>query len=215
MLSKAELRQRMRAARQALAPAERAARSARIAERLLALPEMQEAERVLFYASVAEEVDTWPLLRAWLERGRIPLLPVVGRSGERLRAAPVRDLRADLAPGPFGILQPDPDRTGTLAWRSIQAVVLPGLAFDLRGYRLGRGAGYYDRSLPALVPAARQIGLAFECQVVERLPTEPHDVPVDRVVTEERIISRRPPGASGAPGTGRPPRQRTRRAGGR
>lgn len=205
----------MRAARRALPPAERAARSVRIAERLLALPEMQEAERVLFYASVAEEVDTWPLLAAWLERGRIPLLPVVGRSGGLLSAAPVRDLRADLAPGPFGISQPDLDRTGEVAWRSIQAVVLPGLAFDLRGYRLGRGAGYYDRSLPALGPAARRIGLAFECQVVERLPTEPHDVPVDRVVTEERIISPRPPGASGAPGTGRPPRQRARWAGGR
>ena len=63
----------MRAARQALLPADRAARSARIAERLLALPEMQEAERVLFYASLAEEVDTWPLLRAWLKRGRLQI----------------------------------------------------------------------------------------------------------------------------------------------
>lgn len=215
MLSKAELRLQMLAARQALAPAERAARSARITERLLALPEMQEAEWVLFYASVAEEVDTWPLLAAWLELGRVPLLPVVRRPGGLLAAAPVRDLRADLAPGPFGIPQPDADRAGTLAWGSIQAVVLPGVAFDLRGYRLGRGAGYYDRSLPALVPAARRIGLAFECQVVERLPTEPHDVPMDRVVTEKRIISRRPPGAAGAPESGRPPRQRTRRAGGR
>ncbi len=181
----------MRAARQALLPADRAARSARIAERLLALPEMQEAERVLFYASLAEEVDTWPLLRAWLKRGRLPLLPGVERRGGPLRATPVRDLVADLKPGAFGILQPDPSRTGAVEWRTIQVAVLPGLAFDLRGCRLGRGAGYYDRSLPALIAAARRIGLAFECQVVERLPAEPHDVPVDRVVTEDRIITPR------------------------
>ncbi|MEK7339069.1 MAG: 5-formyltetrahydrofolate cyclo-ligase [candidate division NC10 bacterium] len=194
MQRKAELRQRMRAARQALLPADRAARSARIAERLFALPEMQEAERVLFYASLAEEVDTWPLLRAWLKRGRLPFLPGVERRGGPLRAAPVRDLVADLKPGAFGILQPDPSRTGAVEWRTIQVAVLPGLAFDLRGCRLGRGAGYYDRSLPALVAAARRIGLAFECQVVERLPAEPHDVPVDRVVTEDRIITPRRPG---------------------
>jgi 5-formyltetrahydrofolate cyclo-ligase len=181
----------MRAARQALLPADRAARSARIAERLLSLPEMQGAERVLFYASLAEEVDTWPLLRAWLKRGRLPLLPGVERRGGPLRAAPVRDLVADLKPGAFGILQPDPSRTGAVEWRTIQVAVLPGLAFDLRGCRLGRGAGYYDRSLPALIAAARRIGLAFECQVVERLPAEPHDVPVDRVVTEDRIITPR------------------------
>ena len=186
----------MRAARQALLPADRAARSARIAERLLALPEMQEAERVLFYASLAEEVETWPLLRAWLNRGRLPLLPAVERRGGPLRAAPVRDLVVDLRPGAFGILQPDPSRTGAVEWQTIQVAILPGLAFDLRGYRLGRGAGYYDRSLPALAPAARRVGLAFECQVVERLPAEPHDVPVDRVVTEDRIITPRPPGGA-------------------
>ncbi|HEU5394876.1 MAG TPA: 5-formyltetrahydrofolate cyclo-ligase, partial [Candidatus Methylomirabilis sp.] len=140
MQTKAELRRRLQAARQAVLPADRAAWSARIMEQLLALPEMQEAERVLFYASLAEEVDTWPLLRAWLERGRLPLLPGVERRGGPLWAAAVRDLGADLRPGAFGILEP-------------------------------------DRSLRALAPHARRIGLAFECQVVECLPAERHDVP--------------------------------------
>lgn len=194
MQTKAELRRRLLAAREAMLPADRAAWSARITERLLALPEMQEAERVLFYASLAEEVDTWPLLHAWLDRGRPPLLPGVERRGGPLWAAPVRDLGADLRPGAFGILEPDRRRTGAVDWRTIQVVVLPGLAFDLRGYRLGRGAGYYDRSLRELAPEARRIGLAFECQVVECLPAERHDVPVHRVVTEERVISPGPPG---------------------
>jgi 5-formyltetrahydrofolate cyclo-ligase len=95
-----------------------------------------------------------------------------------------------------GILQPDPERTRAVEWRTIQVVVLPGLAFDLRGYRLGRGAGYYDRSLPALGPGARRIGLAFECQVVECMPADPHDVPVDRIVTEDRVTSPRFPGGT-------------------
>ncbi len=164
-------------------------------ERLLALPEVQGAERVLFYASLPEEVDTWPLLQAWLRGGRVPLLPGLDGRGGPMRAAPVRDLAADLRQGAFGILEPDPDRTGAVEWSAIQVAVLPGLAFDLRGYRLGRGAGHYDRSLAALSPGALRIGLAFECQVVERLPVEPHDIPVDRVVTEDRII--RPPEPGG------------------
>ncbi len=184
----------MRAARRALPLAERRARSARIAARLFVLPEVQGAERVLFYASLPEEVDTWPLLEAWLRGGRVPLLPGLDGRGGPLRAAPILDLAADLKPGAFGILEPDPDRTGTVEWASIQVAVLPGLAFDLRGYRLGRGAGHYDRSLAALLPEARRIGLAFECQVVQRLPVEPHDIPVDLVVTEERIISPSHPG---------------------
>jgi 5-formyltetrahydrofolate cyclo-ligase len=158
------------------------------------LPEVQGAEQVLFYASLPEEVETWPLLRAWLRMGRVPLLPGLDGRGGLLRAAPIRDLAADLKPGAFGILEPDADRTGSVEWSSIQVAVLPGLAFDLLGYRLGRGAGHYDRSLAALLPGARRIGLAFECQVVERLPVEPHDLAVDRVVTEERIISPPRPG---------------------
>lgn len=194
MQTKAELRRRrLQAARQAALPADRAAWSARITERLLALPEMQEAEQVLFYASLAEEVDTRPLLRAWLDRGRIPLLPGVEGRGGPLWAAPVHDLGADLKPGAYGILEPDRSRTGTVDWRTIQVVVLPALAFDLRGYRLGRGGAYYDRSLRSLAPHARRIGLAFECQIVERLPAERHDVPVHRVVTEERVITPGPP----------------------
>ena len=98
----------------------------------------------------------------------------------------------ELAPGHFGILELEKKRRQSFCHKvspeDISTVLVPGLAFDIHGNRLGRGKGYYDRFLPTLSESTVTIGLAFECQVFDRIPVGPDDRPMAMVVTEERII---------------------------
>jgi 5-formyltetrahydrofolate cyclo-ligase len=186
MTSKASLRAEMRRLRQELAPADREARSRRIAERLWALEACVRARRALFYVASGGEVETLPVLRRWIEEGRKPILPRV--EAETLTPVEVDDL-GDLAPGYRTLPEPGPGRGRVIPWEMIKVVLVPGLAFDLAGNRLGRGGGHYDRALARLGPQARTIGLAFDFQVVEHLPVEARDIPVDLVVTETQTIT--------------------------
>jgi len=186
MTSKASVRAEMRRLRQELAPADREERSRRITDRLWALEDFARARRILFYAAGSGEVDTLPLLRRWVEEGRKPILPRV--EGEALTPVELDGL-GDLGPGYQGLLEPIPGRGRVVPWEAVEVVLVPGLAFDLEGNRVGRGGGHYDRTLARLGPKTCTIGLAFDFQVVERLPVDARDVPVDLVVTEDRMIA--------------------------
>jgi 5-formyltetrahydrofolate cyclo-ligase len=175
----------MRRLREGLAPADRQERSCRIAERLWGLEAFWRAKRVLFYAAGGGEVETLPLLERWIEEGRKVILPRV--EGEGMILVEVDGLK-DLAPGFRGLLEPKTDRGRVVPWAEVEIALVPGLAFDLDGNRLGRGGGHYDRTLARVDPKALTIGLAFDFQVVDRLPVEARDVPVDCVVTESRMI---------------------------
>src|SRR3990172_159641 len=186
MTSKASVRAEMRRLRQELASADREERSRRITDRLWALEVFARARRILFYAAGSGEVDTLPLLRRWVEEGRTPILPRV--EGEALTPVELDGL-GNLGPGYQGLLEPIPGRGRVVPWEVVEVVLVPGLAFDLEGNRLGRGGGPSARPLARLGPKTITIGLAFDFQVVERLPVEARDVPVDLVVTENRMIA--------------------------
>jgi len=185
MNSKGAVRTQMRRLREGLAPADRQERSRRIAERLWRLEAFWRARRVLFYAAGGGEVETLPLLERWIEEGRKVILPRV--EGEAMILVEMDGLK-DLAPGYRGLLEPRSDRGQGVPWEAVEVALVPGLAFDLGGNRLGRGGGHYDRTLACIGPKALKIGLAFDFQVVDRLPVEARDVPVDCVVTESRMI---------------------------
>ncbi len=196
--AKRAARERALAARDALAPAERARLSTLVCARAAALPELRGARSILLFASFRSEVDTRPLLDALLARGSAVALPrVVGP--RLLEARHVTDPDADLEPGAWGIPEP---REGLPAVppRRIDAVVVPGAAFSLAGARCGYGGGFYDAYLPRLAPGTPRIALAFEAQVVDELPCEPHDLRVDAIVTEARVISRSRPERSAGRG---------------
>lgn len=184
MTSKVAVRTEMRRLRQGLAPSDREERSRRITDQLWKLGAFARAHRVLFYAAGGGEVETLPLLERWVEGGRRLILPRM--EGEAMPLVEVDDL-ADLGPGYRGLLEPRPGKGRVVRWKAIEVALVPGLAFDLQGNRLGRGGGHYDRTL-ARLPKALKIGLAFDFQVVERLPVEARDIPVDLVVTETRMI---------------------------
>jgi len=184
---KTELRSRGRSARERLSRAEAGEKSRRIARRLFSLPGYRAAGSIFCYLDAGREVETGEIIRTALEEGKTVAVPLVEEGGRTLRAVPIKDLRRDLAPGFRGIREPV-DRAGAIEPRSIDLAIIPGTAFDRAGRRLGRGGGCYDRFLPRLRPSVPRIGLSYECQVVEEITPEAHDVPMTAVVTEEGVI---------------------------
>ena len=172
----------MKALRGGLAAEQRLRDSELIAARVLQLPELKAAETVFVYVSCRSEVHTHELIRQCWQRGKIVAVPKVGDGGQ-MEAYRIESW-GQLAPGPFGILAP----LGTVAFAGpLDICLTPGLAFTQRGDRLGYGQGHYDRFLaarPDIVP----VGVAFDCQWIERIPTDPHDRPMRLIVTPTREI---------------------------
>lgn len=185
---KTELRRRGRAGREALDRAEVRSRSRRIARRLFGRPEYRSATSLLCYIDAGNEVETGGIIRTALREGRRVCVPLVSEASRTFRAVPVRDPERELVPGFRGIREPADRESPGIDPRELDLAVIPGTAFDRSGNRLGRGGGYYDRFLPRLRKGVPRIGLAFECQVVEGIDPDPHDAPVDLVITEDRVL---------------------------
>lgn len=181
--AKRALRRRIKGWRDALDPGERDAWSERIAARVLALDDYRKARAVLVYAGFGSEVATGELGRAVLRDGKRLVMPRVGEPGLTLYA--VADPATDLTAGVWGIPEPVPTLPA-VAPEEVELFLLPGLAFDPGGGRLGYGRGYFDRAL-ADAPGTK-VALAFDGQVVEAVPCGPGDVPMDLVVTPTRVI---------------------------
>jgi 5-formyltetrahydrofolate cyclo-ligase len=171
-------------------PSERSRQEAALWERFPTLPGFGPAESVLLYVSVfAEEFETRPLLRHALGLGKRLVLPRVDRSERRLHLHHVADVDNELRPGILGILEPRPScplvEPGQVDW-----ALVPGLAFDSHCFRLGRGAGHYDRLLPTMRADAPKWALALDSQHCEELPVEAHDVPLDGVAFASQVVVR-------------------------
>jgi len=156
-----------------------------IMENLLRLPRFVSAECVLLYSSKGSEVHTADLIKSCLSLGKKVALPVTKREERALELYWVKS-SDELKAGAFSILEPPATPERRVQPSDVDFAVVPGVSFDLRGHRLGYGMGYYDSLLPKI--KGTKAGLAYRVQVVERLPEEPHDVAVDIVVTEEKII---------------------------
>lgn len=189
---KNDIRTRMLAGRAALPAAARAAGSAAVVARLQQLPELLPARAVMGYAAFGAELDVDGYLRWLLEREIGVFLPRV--DGRELLPVRVDDLDADLAPGWRAVREPRSSRAARP--ERLEAVVVPGVAFDAEGRRLGYGGGHFDRFLTRLAPAAVTVGVAFDEQICAALPAEAHDVAVDLVVTPTSVL--RPKGARSA-----------------
>lgn len=168
--------------RDALAPDVRAAWGERIAERFVALPEVQDAGVVMVFSSFGSEVPTGPIIQRLRDRGIVVALPRI----EGADLVPVPFAPGDpVRPTSFGAVEPIGPEIVDAA--SLDVVGVPGVAFDRRGHRIGYGGGYYDRFLRGLPALA--VGIAFGVQVVtDDLPTGGSDLPVRAIVTEEETI---------------------------
>lgn len=180
---KDELRRALRARRRALTSEETARAGGEIARRVLSLREVREAGTLLLYLAAFNEPDTDELIARLRSSGKRVAVPVC--DADELLITPVYiDAATRLSRGAYGIREP---ASGTAArTEDIELAVLPGIAFDKSGARVGFGKGYYDRFLSGFRGA--RIGVCYDFQLLDRLPSEPHDIGMDIIVTEKRII---------------------------
>ena len=154
-----------------------------VKDKLFNLAEFKKAEYVMFYIAKNNEVQTDFMIAEAKTIGKKIVVPVTLKKEKRIIASLVEDFEKELTLGPYGISQPQNKYIREISSEKIDLVVVPGLAFDQRGNRLGRGGGYYDKflaSLPARIP---RIGLAFDFQVLNDLPFLSHDVSVTKVIS--------------------------------
>jgi 5-formyltetrahydrofolate cyclo-ligase len=173
---KAALRTRLLTARAALPEEQRTAAGRAIRDALLERPEVQMAGTIAAYYSVGAEPDTRGLLFALWKRGSYVLLPLLRPDGDLDWAS--YEGPDSLVPGPRGLLEPGEPPRGPGAVARADVVLVPALAVDRAGNRLGRGGGSYDRALARVGPLVPLIALVYDAELVDRVPAEPHDVKV-------------------------------------
>ena len=187
---KAELRGRMRRALRSMDSANRAEEAVAIRQAIRAWPTWARARTVLGYLPLATEVDLRPLLADAIARGIRVAVPEVTSEGV-FRPCLLRSLEpADLETGPMGIALPR--RREPVETAEIDLALVPGLAFDVAGQRLGRGGGFYDRFLPGLRREASTVGVCFGLQRVPQVPSEKHDARVEWLATASDVVAAQP-----------------------
>ncbi len=185
---KKELRKKVQELRDALPLEKREELSARISENLWSVPEFAVAKTVLFFISFRSEVNTLPMIERALAEGKRVCVPCTEMEEKSMVASRLHDLEKDLRLGNYNILEPRRECLDPVPPEEIDIVLMPGVAFDLTGGRLGYGGGYYDRFLERCRPRCRLIALAFELQIVEHVPCADHDHHIHKIVTEKRVI---------------------------
>jgi len=183
--NKAELRRSIRASLKAMTPDQRATASVQACALLEQQTVWKKAKLIFFYAPMPEELDIWPLLSDSLAAGKTVALPRFDSATQRYVACQVMDIARDLGYGKFGIREPGGDCIAVPPNR-LDLVLVPGVAFDVHGRRLGRGKGFYDQLLATV--RGRTCGVAFDEQIVDAIPVEPHDVHLNCILTPTRWI---------------------------
>ncbi len=163
--------------------AQRLHKSYLIKEKLLKLAEFKRAGCVMFYLARPEEVQTMAMITEARRIGKRIAVPKILVGEKRMIASLIEDLKNELSLGPYGILQPKRQYIRRVPEEAIDLVVVPGLAFDPRGHRLGRGGGYYDKFLATLPVDTPRVGLAFDFQLFNHLPALSHDICVTKVIS--------------------------------
>lgn len=178
-MEKNEIRRKIKALRSMLLDHEKMSAAEEVFEQLEKTAAFLLADRILMYHSLPDELSTHKFLDKWHDRKRF-FLPRV--NGVNLEILPYDKSRLEL--GAFHIEEPTGDET--VSADEIELVIVPAVAYDRKGNRLGRGKGFYDRLLAST--KATKIGVGYEFQIVDEIPAEPHDVPMDMVISQHTVI---------------------------
>ncbi len=182
---KASLRSTTREKLKALAPTERGLFSFEARALLEKQPVWQNAKTILFFAPLPDELDIWPSLAVASSAGKQVFLPRFLTDTKSYTACHVKTPDTDLRLGQFGIREPA-ESCPEIPLNRLDLILVPGVAFDLHGRRLGRGKGFYDRLLAAV--RGTTCGVAFDEQIVNEVPVEPHDVVLNCILTPSRWV---------------------------
>lgn len=185
--AKRELRSRMRSVRGVLPSAACAERSARAIAHLSELPEVKAARTIVGFSAIQKELDLAALLSEARAQGKRVGLPRVVQPEDGPALLDLLALNDEpLVEGAFGVLEPPPSAP-RIEEAGVDVILVPGLAFDAQGHRIGYGRAFYDRLLPTL-PNAFRVGVGYDFQLVVELPVDPHDVPLHCIVTDARVL---------------------------
>lgn len=185
---KQTLKQQIFQKRNHLSKEEISKKSLQIKNNLYSLLEFKNAKNIMFYVSFNNEVDTQNAIKELLnKKEKTIIVPFVEKNNPIIQLSELKNFD-ELEPKTFGILEPKKYYIREFNHEKLDLVLIPGMVFDLNGHRIGYGYGYYDRFLRKIKNTAKKIGLAYDFQIVDKIPEEIHDVPVDIIITESRVI---------------------------
>ena len=187
-MKKNELRRRIYDRRDRLTSGEITEKSTAIAANLYSMPVYEKSDTIMFFLSFRSEVETRPMVEQSIASGKRVLVPKSIPAARKLVPCRLLDWDKELAPGAYGIPEPREEAMRITDPREIELLLVPGVAFDEAGNRLGYGGGYYDRFFPRLRESTPLVALVFELQIMPAVPVASWDRPVDYIVTESRII---------------------------
>jgi 5-formyltetrahydrofolate cyclo-ligase len=181
--AKSVLRRKIRAQLEKISPAVRAVESIDLCARLKM--QMQSARVILFFAPLPDELDIWPALEESLALGTTCALPFFDAEKKNYGARQLQNLKTEIIAGKFGVREPA-SSCAEIPLENFDLILVPGMAFDLRGNRLGRGGGFYDRLLKNAY--GTKCGVCHDFQMLEKIPSEPHDAKVGLILTPSRCV---------------------------
>jgi len=151
--------------------------------------EYRNSRNIMFYVATRSEVQTEEMIKTSIEMGKNIFVPIILPECINLAPSKIFDFDTELEKGKKGILEPKKEYYRLFPPENIDLIIIPGVVFDLSGNRIGRGFGYYDNFLKKFRSSTKIIALAFEMQIVKRIPNDKNDIPVHGIITEKRIIT--------------------------
>ena len=148
-----------------------------------------DSQNIMFYVATRSEVQTEEMIKISVNVGKNIFVPIILTECINLAPSTIYDFDNELEKGKKGILEPKKEYYRLFPPEDIDLIIVPGVAFDLSGNRIGRGFGYYDNFLRKIGTSTKIIALAFEMQIVEKIPNDKNDIPVHKIITEKRIIN--------------------------
>lgn len=181
-LKKQKLREEILKRLHSISKEEKEKKVRELKNKLFSLKEFKKAKCVMFYVSKHYEVNTHEMIDESIVMGKKVVVPVTLKEEKILKPSELRDREKELIKGHYGIHQPREEHIRLVSLEEVDLMVVPGLAFDKSGHRLGHGGGYYDRFLEKAPPTIFTVGLAFDFQIMDELPRHDTDIPVDKVI---------------------------------
>lgn len=163
--------------------------SNKIMSTIMGLPQFKNSKNIMLYISFNNEVDTHPLATWCLANGKTVIAPYCLQNQRKIIPFEINNLTNDLTKSTFGVMEPKHNILKQAIMCDIDLIIVPGVIFDIHGNRIGFGAGYYDRFLSNKTKTTTIIGIAYDYQIIDSVPTDKYDIPMDFIITEKRIIS--------------------------
>lgn len=187
---KKRLREEMISIRNNMKPSEVYTLSSKIISTLVDMPEYKCSRNIMLYLSFKNEVDTFKLISYSQKYGKNVIVPFTIKERKEIIPTILKDVDSELTESYYGYLEPKKEYLRPIDKSQIDLIIVPGVVFDKHCYRIGFGGGYYDRFLSDIYTKVTTIGIAYDFQIKDKIPTEEFDIPLDYVITEKRIIKK-------------------------